>query len=39
MFDLGISLINRLKPSSFFKFQQVLHSKILHGARLAVGNL
>jgi hypothetical protein len=36
MFLLPVShLVNLLKPSNFFTYHQVCHSKILHGPRLA----
>jgi hypothetical protein len=31
--------INLLKPSGFFTYRQVVHSKILHGARFALSVL
>jgi hypothetical protein len=36
---IEVSPFNLLKPSGFFTYHQVKHSKILHGARFALGVL
>jgi len=38
-FPVGKDKIDLLKTSGFFTYQQVEHSKILHGARLALSIL
>ena len=37
--QLSVIKINLLKPSGFFTYRQVEHSKILHGARFTLSVL